>query len=698
MTDKEALKQDRELARMLTNTWPVFFARFGRLTEVQRKVIPHLLRGQDLVICAPTASGKTEAVCAPLLERHIASLNDWLLLYVSPTRALVNDLYERLILPVNSLGLRMSRRTGDHHERIEAAHIILTTPESFDSMLCRGKIKGKGHCLAPTVAVVLDEIHFMYGNPRGEQLRWLLQRLGRLRKYAKQKGWVLEDSLQKVILGATIPFPEMIRDSYLHLDAPIFIIPGGREIETISLNSSDPSTELSLPEYVRNLSRPEKILVFCNTRKRVDKLSESLRETLLNLGYSVRAHHGSLSKNIREEAEAAMKSMDKITLFATSTLELGIDIGDIDLIVLDGPAPDLCAFLQRIGRGNRRTNKTRVMNCSGNLAQVIIHSAMVEDARVGELGSLNYGPCHSVARQQISSYIFQAPRRSRNRSMLVDLVNSCMEQKVGGSVLDHMIAQDEIKEDHEGIRLGDNWLESCDRGEIHSNIEGTYGVTVIDEVTGKEFAKGISFGGGKILQIGGSLLEVRKWGERKLEVRKASKNAKADASWSYCCRAWTKGSGQPEAVRRYLEFSELEWPVLYNENSLCVFHFGGNRRRSVLEMILGIAHRAHEAIKVNNWFLTLEDRKFDGKPSWLKEVGPATLEVSISRNIDRLERTLGRPLSNKKLPIDVRVDEVRQWLQLGKELKHFEDCIWVPVSDPDKIIALKILCQDISEL
>jgi len=59
---------------------------------------------------------------------------------------------------------------------------------------------------------------------------------------------------------------------------------------------------------------------------------------------------------------------------------------------------------------------------------------------------------------------------------------------------------------------------------------------------------------------------------------------------------------------------------------------------------------------------------------------------------------MGRPLSNKKLPIDVRVDEVRQWLQLEKELKHFEDCVWVPVNDPDKVIALKILCQDISEL
>src|SRR5205823_6804612 len=102
-------------------------------------------------------------------------------LYVSPTRALVNDLYERLHDPLRQLGLRLVRRTGDHKDSLAPApHVLLTTPESFDSLLCRGRDGERGHVLASVVAVVLDEIHLLLGSPRGEQARWLVERLRRL--------------------------------------------------------------------------------------------------------------------------------------------------------------------------------------------------------------------------------------------------------------------------------------------------------------------------------------------------------------------------------------------------------------------------------------------------------------------------------------------------------------------------------------
>src|SRR4051794_35820726 len=90
------LARDRAIAHSLARTWDPFFARFGRLTAPQRDAIPPILAGSDVLLCAATASGKTEAACAPLVERYIGRAAPWTILYVSPTRALVNDLYERL--------------------------------------------------------------------------------------------------------------------------------------------------------------------------------------------------------------------------------------------------------------------------------------------------------------------------------------------------------------------------------------------------------------------------------------------------------------------------------------------------------------------------------------------------------------------------------------------------------------------------
>src|SRR5687768_10556192 len=128
----DSLERDREVAGRLARTWDAFFARFGRLTPVQREAVPHVLSGADVLVCSPTASGKTEAVCAPLIERRLSSPR-WTILYVSPTRALVNDLYQRLVGPCAILDVNVARRTGDHPSRSELPpHVLITTPESFD--------------------------------------------------------------------------------------------------------------------------------------------------------------------------------------------------------------------------------------------------------------------------------------------------------------------------------------------------------------------------------------------------------------------------------------------------------------------------------------------------------------------------------------------------------------------------------------
>jgi len=333
------------------------------------------------------------------------------------------------------------------------------------------------------------------------------------------------------------------------------------------------------------------------------------------------------------------------------------------------------------------------MVCSGNISEAMIQSAVVEAARMGELGSQAYGPNYCVIRQQIASYIFQSPKRSRRRETIEDFVSTVVGGSTGSSVLDHMISSNELIEDREGLRLGEVWLERSDKGEIHSNVEGAYGLAVVDEKTGRELVGGITLTHGKTLQIGGNLLEVKKWKDMKLEVGKASAGSIADATWSYCTHSWVAGAGQPEAMRIYLGFAEGEWPLVQEGENTYVFHLGGGRRQAILEMIPWPDRRT--LLKVNEWFLVFCGEDLVAKPEWMSRVGAGMVELEVHKRVEKLERTLGRPRSNRKLPLQVRIEEIKSWLQIDKEIGLLRNCLWVPVEDSDHIKALHILLRGI---
>lgn len=682
------LAADRALARRLSRTWDPFFGRFGRLTEVQRAAIPRILDGTSTLVCAPTATGKTEAACAPLVEQRIRRTDAWTVLYISPTRALVNDLYERLARPLDCLQLRIARRTGDHRDALTTIpHVLVTTPESFDSLLCRGR-RGDDHVLAHVDAVVLDEIHLLHASARGEHVRWLLERLRRLRGQAWEEGWSRSECVQVVALSATVPSPDAVRNAYLP-EGQLIQIVGGREIEAVAPDCDSPSVECALPAYIRCLSGPEKILVFSNARLRVDALAMHLRQPLEQLGYVVRAHHGSLSQGQREATEQAAKSESRIVVFATSTLEIGIDIGDIDLVVLDGPAPDVPALLQRIGRGNRRTQRTRVMACSGSMAEVLIQTAMLSAARESRLGPLEQGPYYAVARQQLASYIFQAPHRTRRRETLTSLLARCIPEVSAAGLVDHLTSIGDLEGNSDGLRLGGAWLEASARGEIHSNIEGQPGSTVIDQSTGEAIAVGVRYKGGERLAIGGNLLDVKTWLDHRIEVRKVTKGEAPLAAWSYTSRSWVQGAGQPQTVRRYLGFIEDEWPVLLEGCRCVVFHFGGARMKALLRLLISRAPSA-TGVKIDNWTLQLPSSK-GVKPRWLLDVGPAIVDVLIEDQLEKLETALGRPRANKLLPLDIRAAEVRAWLNVEEQLRAVQTSRWVVPDDRDVVEDLLLL-------
>jgi ATP-dependent Lhr-like helicase len=420
-----------------------------------------------------------------------------------------------------------------------------------------------------------------------------------------------------------------------------------------------------------------------------------MRRDLRGLGYVVRAHHGSLDREEREAAEAAVRGESRIVLFATSTLEIGIDIGDIDLVVLDGPAPDIPALLQRIGRGNRRSGTTRVMTCAESLLDVLVHAAMLEAARDGWLGPDERGPQHAVARQQVASYILQARRISRARGKVQGLLDRCAEPVVAGRLLDGMVAREELLEDARGLRLGEEWLDRLGRGEIHSTIEEPPGVTVEDEETGQKIASGVAFQRGRGLRAAGHLLEVRRWSDFKLEVRRVSDERLARGEWGYRSRPWLKGAGQPQAVRRYLGLAEDQWPVIPagDGETLYVFHFGGARRRAVLELLAAQSPDAPGPDAIDEWLLLLPISLTHPtrKPDWLTQGNRAALDGAIAARLSRLERVLGRPQANRALPFAARLDEVRGWLRLDEELARLRDATWTTAHEPEVEAILRAL-------
>jgi len=680
LTHDDMLIVDRNLANNMQRSWPAFFERFGRLTEVQRKSIPPILNGDNVLICSATASGKTEAVCAPLVEKNIDRRSDWNIIYITPTRALVNDLYERLQPSLNKLGLRLARRTGDHRDvDCQNAHIILTTPESFDSLMCRGRVEN-GHILASVVAVVLDEIHQLFGTARGEQVRWLLNRLFRLKKQAVKQGWVSDEKIQLVGLSATITAPENVRDMFMP-GGKIVIIEGGREIEAVYPPEIPVSLEDALLSYLSKQERTEKVLVFCNKRRRVDVLAAGMSQEIETLGYEIVAHHGSLSQKLREQGEKTSREAKAVVIFATSTLEIGIDIGDIDLVVLDGPAPNVSDLLQRMGRGNRRSGSTRVMLCAESEQDAMINSAMLEAARNGYMGDEIPGPQFAVARQQIISYIFQARRYSRSRRKVEDLFNECVATDFLDGLIKNMISEGDLRQDKEWLKMGENWIDRMGTGFIHTNIENAGGYQVVDDSTGAHIASNVIYNNGKGIKTGGKMLQVKGLDGNHLLVKQKNQEVE-EGSWRYSGRLRMKGSGQAYALRHYLGIGNKQCLVLIDKNISYAFHFGGSRRHLVLDMI---ARRAGKEIKSSivssNEFYIAINGNWEDKPDWMSTYSAAALQMDMAEHLESLEHALARPYVNRKLPLKARIEEIKGWLHLPEEVEWIRGAQWVMEMD-----------------
>ncbi len=400
-----ALPQDAlNWAHPLVREW--FVERFGTPTEPQEQGWPYILAGRTTLISAPTGSGKTLAAFLACIDRLVrkalaGDLQDRTeVLYVSPLKALGNDIQKNLEIPLGEIlqragergllmpEIRTAVRTGDTlaHERRamlkRPPHILVTTPESLYILLTAERSRA---ILRDVQTVIVDEIHAVADDKRGAHLALSLERLEaltymppvRIGLSATQKP--IED-IAHFLTGNDRPAPAVVNIGHKrHLDLAIEV--PASPLGPVSSNEQWDEIYDRIAELVR---QHRSTLVFVNTRRLAERVAHHLAE---RLGEDVvAAHHGSLSRKLRLAAERKLKTGEARVLVATASLELGIDIGFVDLVCHIGSPRAIAVALQRIGRAGHwrgAVPKGRVYATTRD--ELIECAALVRAIQLGDL-------------------------------------------------------------------------------------------------------------------------------------------------------------------------------------------------------------------------------------------------------------------------------------------------------------------------
>lgn len=319
---------------------------FKQLTEIQKKAAPIIYQKKDTLVIAPTGSGKTECSVIPIFS-HIKlskKLGKIKAIYVTPLRALNRDIFRRIVRYAENDGLSIEIRHGDTPQSTRKKisnsppDILITTPETLVILLTQKKMLD---ALSELEWIVIDEVHELLGNERGSQLSLSLERLQLNSNF----------EITRIGLSATIGNPEesgkfvvgtkrklkIIRDTAIRkYDVKVKYIEG-----TIS------DVAQYIIEFVTEQDLQSPVLLFTNTRGESEFLASILKEkSTLN----IELHHGSLSRQVREETEDSLREGKKGIVVCTSSLELGLDIGSIELVIHYGSPRQVSKLIQRIGR------------------------------------------------------------------------------------------------------------------------------------------------------------------------------------------------------------------------------------------------------------------------------------------------------------------------------------------------------------
>lgn len=512
------------------------------LRPLQEAAIEPLMRGSHALLLAPTAGGKTEAAVFPILSRMLEE--DWRglsVLYICPIRALLNNLEVRLHQYCDLLGRKVALWHGDIRQSdkarflAEPADVLLTTPESLEVMLVSRRIDHRA-VFANVRVVVVDELHAFAGDDRGWHLLSVLQRIQR----------VSGGKFQRVGLSATVGNPEdllrwLVANEEGEESPRQVIAPPVEGLFAPELALDYVGTIANAALVVSQLHQGEKRLVFCDSRARVEELASELRRLEVDTYVS----HSSLSLDERRRAEAAFAQGYNCVIVATSTLELGIDVGDLDRVIqIDAPW-SVSAFLQRLGRTGRRSGSVR--NC---LFLATKPDALLRAAAIVDLASRGYCepvvppplPYHVLA-QQILALALQEEGIGRAdwRAWLRGVpAFDAMSPESLDRIVDHMLSGSLLFEDGGVLGIGaegeksyghKNFLELFSVFKTPSLFRVLHGRTELGEVDATSFQ--VRTEGRPILILAGRNWQVTHidWREHVAYVEPEEMDEKGRSRW-----------------------------------------------------------------------------------------------------------------------------------------------------------------------
>jgi ATP-dependent helicase Lhr and Lhr-like helicase len=429
------------------------------LRDAQEQAIPVVLEArQDVIIAAATASGKTEAAFLPILSRLVRNEEMGLALYVSPLKALINDQWGRLDQLCEELQVPVVPWHGDiaqTRKREFLKHpqgVLLITPESLEAMFVR-----RGHEIRRFFGeldyVVIDELHAFIGSDRGKQLQSLLRRIEA----------VIDRRVPRVGLSATLgdmtqaatflrpsgPAPALIESTAAGQELKVqlrgYVVEAvdcvnnegsahkSASATAVSEEDAESKAHVSVADHLFRVLHGSNNLLFPNSRKNVEYYADLLRRRCEQEGIPNEfwPHHGSLSRDIREDTEAALKAGDRpATAVCTTTLELGIDIGSVKSVAQIGPPPSVASLRQRLGRSGRRAGEPAILRAYDIEHEVTAESPLSDRLRESLLQSI------ASIRLLLQKW-FEPPRAGGlHLSTLVQQVLSMIAERGGVSATD----------------------------------------------------------------------------------------------------------------------------------------------------------------------------------------------------------------------------------------------------------------------
>jgi len=326
---------------------------FENLTEIQKKAIPEILEEKNCLIIAPTGSGKTECATIPVfsklktrkIPKKIKAL------YITPLRALNRDIFKRIITYAENEELKIEIRHGDtsqaNRKRItdNPPDILITTPETLVNLLSQKKHLDS---LSDLEWIIVDELHELLASERGSQLSLSLERLqintkNEIRRIGLSATVGNPDEAGRFLVGSERTKPEIIHDKSLRkYDVDVVFVKGAQDGSSKLVD-----VVFEINKYIKKQQISSPVLLFTNSRGESERLSSILKQKSPD---PVELHHGSLSRQVREDTEEILREGKPGIVVCTSSLELGLDIGSVELVIHYGSPRQVSKFMQRIGR------------------------------------------------------------------------------------------------------------------------------------------------------------------------------------------------------------------------------------------------------------------------------------------------------------------------------------------------------------